>query len=150
MVDEPNSAPTAGEAAGDPPSGVVALLRVAAVMVDPDGRIALWNRAAEELFGHRAEVACGRTASGLLPAVEPRPETGAPRPGTPPRRCDALDTLDDLTRPDAAWSGAMAVVDREERLRDVIWWAYPLVEPSAAACWRWPRTPGRCGPAGRG
>ncbi|MEU2626703.1 SpoIIE family protein phosphatase [Kitasatospora sp. NPDC007106] len=130
MVDEPNSAPTAGEAAGDPPSGVVALLRVAAVMVDPDGRIALWNRAAEELFGHRAEVACGRTASGLLPAVEPRPETGAPRPGTPPRRCDALDTLDDLTRPDAAWSGAMAVVDREERLRDVIWWAYPLVEPA--------------------
>ncbi|GAA2134307.1 hypothetical protein GCM10009760_11440 [Kitasatospora kazusensis] len=130
MADEPNSTPnTAG-------AGVVALLRIASVLVDPDGRIALWNRAAEELFGHRAEVACGRNASGLLPAVEPRPEIpGARRDGPVPlregRRCDALDTLDDLTRLDRTpWAGAMAAIDREERIRDVLWWAYPLIEPS--------------------
>ncbi|MGW2400270.1 SpoIIE family protein phosphatase [Kitasatospora sp. NPDC001664] len=126
MVHEPNSTPSA-----DQPS-VSALVRLAALLVDPDGRIAHWNRAAEELFGHRAEVAHGRTASGLLPAVEPRPETALPRPaGTPPRRCDALDTLDDLTQTGPApWAGAMPVLDREERLRDVLWWAWPLTEPS--------------------
>ncbi|GLW68623.1 hypothetical protein Kpho02_09220 [Kitasatospora phosalacinea] len=115
MVDQPDS---------PPPSGVVALLRVAAVLVDPDGRIALWNRTAEELFGHRAEVALGRTAHGLLPAVEPRPDGAVPA-----QRHDALDTLDDLVL-DGPWAGPMAVHDREERLRDVLWWAYPLVEPS--------------------
>ena len=121
------------------------MLRLAAVLVDEDGRIVQWNRAAEELFGHRAEVAHGRTASGLLPALEPGPASRAgvrpgppadgpavPRPERPPagRRCDAFDTLDDLTQLDTPWAGAMAVTDREERLRDVFWWAYPLIEPA--------------------
>ncbi len=114
MVDQPD--PT-------PPAGVAALLRVAAVLVDPDGRIALWNRTAEELFGHRAEAVLGRTAHGLLPALEPRPDGSGPA-----HRCDAFDTLDDLTL-DGPWAGPMAAHDREERLRDVLWWAYPLVEP---------------------
>ncbi|WP_033214143.1 ATP-binding SpoIIE family protein phosphatase [Kitasatospora phosalacinea] len=115
MVDQTDSTP---------PAGVVALLRIAAVLVDPDGRIALWNRTAEELFGHRAEVALGRTAHGLLPALEPRPDgTG------PARRGDALDTLDDLAL-HGPWAGPMVVQDREERPRDVLWWAYPLIEPS--------------------
>ncbi|MFC8718539.1 SpoIIE family protein phosphatase [Kitasatospora sp. NPDC057198] len=115
MVDQPDSTP---------PAGVVALLRVAAVLVDPDGRIALWNRTAEELFGHRAEVALGRTAHGLLPAVDPRPDgTGQTLRG------DALDTLDDLVL-NGPWAGPITVHDREERPRDVLWWAYPLVEPS--------------------
>ncbi|GAA0663317.1 hypothetical protein GCM10010193_13370 [Kitasatospora atroaurantiaca] len=128
MVDQPNS--TANNSPDDHPSGVVALLRLAAVLIDPDGRIAQWNRAAEELFGHRAEVACGRTASGLLPAIEPRPETAGPRPAGGGRRCDALDTLDDLTQLDRTpWAGSMAVTDREDRLRDMLWWAYPLTEP---------------------
>ncbi|WP_354641602.1 SpoIIE family protein phosphatase [Kitasatospora camelliae] len=129
MADEPNSTPNPDDATGDQPPGVVALLRVAAVLIDPDGRIAQWNRTAEELFGHRAEVACGRTASGLLPAVEPRAETEPPPPGGA-RPCDAFDTLDDLTCGGSPWAGAMAVTDREERLRDVLWWAYPLVEPA--------------------
>ncbi|MFI6447563.1 SpoIIE family protein phosphatase [Kitasatospora sp. NPDC050543] len=135
MVDEPNSTPRTdaapahrggGAEPGDQPSGVFALVRLAAVLVDPDGRIAQWNRAAEELFGHRAEIAHGRTASGLLPAVEPR-SGGA---GVAGRRCDAFDTLDDLTQLDTPWAGPMAVTDREERLRDILWWAYPLVEPA--------------------
>lgn len=129
MVDEPNSTSRQDDSAGGRRAGVVALLRVASILVDPEGRIAGWNRAAEELFGHRAEVACGRTASGLLPAIEPRPETADPAPPGTGRRCDAFDTLDDLTQPDTAWAGTMAVIDREERLKDVLWWAYPLLEP---------------------
>ncbi|WP_371498336.1 SpoIIE family protein phosphatase [Kitasatospora sp. NBC_00374] len=139
MVDEPNSTPNPGAepplpsggpaATGAHPAGVVALLRVASVLVDPDGRIAQWDRAAEELFGHRAEVACGRNAIGLLPAVEPRPETAGPHPSATGRRCDAFATLDDLTQLDTPWAGAMAVSDREDRLRDILWWAYPLIEP---------------------
>ncbi|MFB7662755.1 SpoIIE family protein phosphatase [Kitasatospora sp. NPDC056138] len=131
MVDEPNSTPSPADTPGDQHPGVVALLRLASVLIDPDGRIAQWNRAAEELFGHRAEVACGRTASGLLPAVEPRAETAAPRPPGTARRCDAFDTLDDLTQLDrTAWAGSMTVTDREDRLRDILWWAYPLTEPA--------------------
>ncbi|MFC9325773.1 SpoIIE family protein phosphatase [Kitasatospora sp. NPDC057015] len=142
MVDEPDSTPTPDVAPaahggstdrGDSPPGVTALLRLAAVLVDEDGRIVHWNRAAEELFGHRAEVAHGRTASGLLPAFEPRTgphalSDGARQPAG--RRCDAFDTLDDLTQLDTAWAGPMAVTDREERLRDILWWAYPLIEPA--------------------
>jgi len=133
MVDEPNSTPDQGDAPGGHPSGVVALLRVAAVLVDPDGRIDQWNRTAEELFGHRAEVTCGRTAHGLLPAIEPRPETAGPVAAGTGRRVDAFDTLDDLTQLATPWAGSMAVLDREERLRDVLWWAYPLVEPAGRA-----------------
>ncbi|MFE9422394.1 SpoIIE family protein phosphatase [Kitasatospora sp. NPDC006697] len=146
MADDPNStadptselpralgalaaAPDApGEAAGsgEQPAGVVAMVRLAAVLVDQDGRIALWSRAAEELFGHRSETVQGRAATGLLPAVEPRVPSEAP--GTAGRRCDAFDTLDDLTAA-GAWAGLMPVTDREDRARSVLWWAYPLVEP---------------------
>ncbi|GAA2261808.1 MULTISPECIES: ATP-binding SpoIIE family protein phosphatase [Kitasatospora] len=130
MVDEPNSTPRPDGPPGDQHPGVVALLRLASVLIGPDRRIAQWNRAAEELFGHRAEVACGRTASGLLPAVDPRAETAAARPPGTARRCDAFDTLDDLTQfEQGAWTGSMTVTDREDRPRDVLWWAYPLTEP---------------------
>ena len=144
MADDPNStsdtsaeqpralgsvvaaAPTVEAEPTEQPSGVVAMVRLAAVLIDPDGRIALWNRGAEELFGHRTEVVQGRTASGLLPAVEPRSLAEAPMAAG--RRCDAFDTLDDLTRT-GAWAGLMPATDREERSRSVLWWAYPLVEP---------------------
>ncbi|WP_405360608.1 SpoIIE family protein phosphatase [Kitasatospora sp. NBC_00085] len=136
MVDEPNSTPrpavTAAEPAaapGDQPSGVVTLVRLALVLVDRSGRIAQWSRAAEELFGHRAEVVRDRPATGLLPAVEPR---GVPRPaGTARRRCDALDTLAALTADGRPWAGQMPVVDREEHLRDVLWWAYRPAGPGS-------------------
>ncbi|MFJ1795638.1 ATP-binding SpoIIE family protein phosphatase [Kitasatospora griseola] len=124
MVDQPISAPDRADLPGGRPTGVVALLRVAAALVDPDGRITVWNRTAEELFGHRAAVAVGRTAHGLLPAVCPRHD-----PDAPAHRCDAFDTLDDLAT-DGPWAGAMTVHDREERQRDVLWWAYPLAEPA--------------------
>ncbi|MFJ3219765.1 SpoIIE family protein phosphatase [Kitasatospora sp. NPDC086801] len=132
MVAESNSTPRpAGAEAvpGDHPTGVAALVRLALVLVDRTGRIAQWSRAAEELFGHRAEVAHDRPASGLLPAVEP---LAIPGPTTGPvvrRRRDALDTLAALTADGRPWAGQMAVTDREEHLRDVLWWAWPLPDP---------------------
>ncbi|WP_327068031.1 SpoIIE family protein phosphatase [Kitasatospora sp. NBC_01302] len=116
--------PDPDQATDQQPSGVVAMVRLAAVLVDPDGRIALWNRGAEELFGHRTETVQGRTARGLLPTVP----SARPGSATAHRRGDAFDTLDDQTTV-GAWAGPLAVTDREERVRSVLWWAYPLVEP---------------------
>ncbi|MET8177587.1 SpoIIE family protein phosphatase [Streptomyces sp. NPDC005336] len=48
------------------PGGVLDLLRVAAVVLDGDGRIALWSPEAELLFGYRAAEALGRRADRLL------------------------------------------------------------------------------------
>ncbi|CAM5644111.1 hypothetical protein SANTM175S_05948 [Streptomyces antimycoticus] len=44
------------------PGGVLDLLRVAAVALDVEGRIALWSPEAEQLFGYRAAEALGRRA----------------------------------------------------------------------------------------
>ncbi|MFE7561119.1 SpoIIE family protein phosphatase [Kitasatospora sp. NPDC057500] len=135
MVDDPNSTPrpagtdpAPGTAPGDQPSGVVALVRLALVLVDHDGRIAQWSRAAEELFGHRAEAVHDRPAAGLLPAAESRGGTGPAAPAAGRRR-DAFTALAALTA-DAAWAGRLPVVDREEHPRDVFWWAYPVDGPA--------------------
>jgi serine phosphatase RsbU (regulator of sigma subunit) len=129
MVAESNSTPRsagAETAPGDHPGGVAALVRLALVLVDRTGRIAQWSRAAEELFGHRAEAATDRPASGLLPALEDRMlGRCAVR-----RRCDALDTLAERTSGGRPWAGRLTVHDREEHQRDVLWWAYPLSGPS--------------------
>jgi serine phosphatase RsbU (regulator of sigma subunit)/anti-sigma regulatory factor (Ser/Thr protein kinase) len=120
-------------------TGVAALLRLAVLCVDQDGRISYWNRGAEELFGHRWDNVFGRRASGLLPAVAvpmpvaPRqmpanagkPAAHEPRPG--PYR-DALERLDELTDP--SWAGSLPVTDRDGRVCDVLWWSYRLVEPT--------------------
>ncbi|MGW2544234.1 PAS domain S-box protein, partial [Kitasatospora sp. NPDC001574] len=106
---------------------MVALVRLALVLVDRSGRITQWSRAAEELFGHRAEVVHDRPATGLLPAAEPRSVPAPAGAGIPPaRRRDAFDTLAELTATGTAWAGQLPVVDREGRLRDVLWWAYPV------------------------
>ncbi|MEU7091944.1 SpoIIE family protein phosphatase [Kitasatospora aureofaciens] len=129
MVAESNSTPlpaSAETAPGDHPTGVAALVRLALLLVDRTGRIAQWSRAAEELFGHRAESATDRPASGLLPAVQSRVlDRCAVR-----RRCDALDTLAELTAAGRPWAGRLTVTDREEHQRDVLWWAYQLPGPS--------------------
>ncbi|MFI2608010.1 SpoIIE family protein phosphatase [Kitasatospora sp. NPDC018619] len=129
MVAESNSTPRPagdGTAPGDHPTGVAALVRLAPVLVDRAGRIAYWGRAAEELFGHRAEVAHDRPASGLLPALDSRMlERCSVR-----RPCDAFDTLAERTADGRPWAGRLTVTDREEHQRDVLWWAYPLPGPS--------------------
>ncbi|MFD4871628.1 PAS domain-containing protein, partial [Streptomyces sp. NPDC058412] len=53
-----------------PPSGLLDVLNVAAVVLDAEGRIALWSPQAEQLFGWSAEDALGRPAAGLLAAEE--------------------------------------------------------------------------------
>ncbi|WP_316522163.1 ATP-binding SpoIIE family protein phosphatase [Kitasatospora brasiliensis] len=129
MVAESNSTPRPagdGTAPGEHPTGVAALIRLVPVLIDRSGRIARWGRAAEELFGHRAEVAHDRPASGLLPAVESRVLDRC----SVRRHCDTFDTLAERTAAGRPWAGRLAVTDREEHQRDVLWWAYPLPGPS--------------------
>ncbi|NUS86768.1 MAG: SpoIIE family protein phosphatase [Streptomyces sp.] len=48
------------------PGGLLDLLRVAAVVLDSDGRVALWSPEAEQLLGYRASEALGQNAARLL------------------------------------------------------------------------------------
>ena len=48
------------------PGGLLDVLRVAAAVLDGDGRIVLWSPQAEELLGYSAEEALGRYAGRLL------------------------------------------------------------------------------------
>ncbi|MEZ0064111.1 GAF domain-containing protein/anti-sigma regulatory factor (Ser/Thr protein kinase) [Streptacidiphilus sp. MAP12-20] len=105
----------AGGSAGLP--GVVALARLAALMVDSDGRLTHWNLGAEELFGHRRNDVLDRTTTGLLPLA-----------GKPAG--DALDHLDDLVTFAPCWAGELAVTDRDGRLVEIHCWAWRTVEPS--------------------
>lgn len=104
---------------------MAALLRLAVLCVDPGGSVSYWNRGAEDLFGHRWEGVVGRRASGLVGTTGTRLGTT----GTPPE--DALDLLDDLTRP--AWAGTLATTHRGGALRDVLWWSYRIVEPAGSS-----------------
>ncbi|MFI0941077.1 SpoIIE family protein phosphatase [Streptomyces sp. NPDC021020] len=104
---------------------MTALLRLAVLCVDPDGRISYWNRGAEELFGHRWEHVFGHRASGLLTPT--RTAAGAPHTSSGTSRQDTLDLLDDLTT--SAWSGALAATDRDGTVKDVLWWTYRITEP---------------------
>lgn len=49
-----------------PPSGLLDVLNVAAVVLDAQGRVALWSPQAEQLFGWAAKEALGRPAARLL------------------------------------------------------------------------------------
>ncbi|MGY0065698.1 SpoIIE family protein phosphatase [Streptomyces sp. QTS137] len=48
------------------PSGLLDVLRVASVVLDPEGRIVLWSPQAEELFGYGAEEALGQYAARIM------------------------------------------------------------------------------------
>ncbi|MFD5659327.1 SpoIIE family protein phosphatase [Streptomyces hirsutus] len=48
------------------PSGLLDVLRVASVVLDPQGRIVLWSPQAEELFGYRTEEALGQYAARIM------------------------------------------------------------------------------------
>ncbi|WP_241968656.1 SpoIIE family protein phosphatase [Streptomyces sp. ICBB 8177] len=102
-----------------PVPGIAALLRLAVVAVDTDGRVSYWNRGAQELFGHRWESVHGHRAAGLL---------AAPVPTSPGQLRDATELLDDLTRP--CWAGRFPVTDRDGAVRDVLWWSYRVAEPA--------------------
>lgn len=48
------------------PSGLLDILNVASVVLDTEGRIALWSPQAEELFGYSAQEALGRFAARVM------------------------------------------------------------------------------------
>ncbi|MFI2760599.1 SpoIIE family protein phosphatase [Streptomyces echinatus] len=64
--------PPAGPAA--PPSGLLDLLSVAAVVLNADGQVVFWSPKAEELFGYTATEALGRFAADLTVHEEHRDE----------------------------------------------------------------------------
>ena len=55
--------------AGIDPGVVLDTMAEAVVALDPDGRVAGWNRAAQDMFGHTAQQATGRPLGELLRAV---------------------------------------------------------------------------------
>ncbi|MFF3500993.1 SpoIIE family protein phosphatase [Streptomyces sp. NPDC003247] len=55
------------------PGGLLDLLKVAAVVLDATGRIALWSPEIEQLLGHSADEALGQRADALLVASPDRP-----------------------------------------------------------------------------
>ncbi|MGW0210977.1 SpoIIE family protein phosphatase [Streptomyces sp. NPDC003233] len=57
-----------------PPSGLLDLLGVAAVVLNAQGRVVLWSRQAEELFGYTAAEALGEYAAVLTVHEEHRDE----------------------------------------------------------------------------
>ncbi|MFE7648109.1 SpoIIE family protein phosphatase [Streptomyces phaeoluteigriseus] len=58
---------TSAEAGGPTgPSGLLDVLNVASVVLDPTGRIVLWSPQAEELFGYPAGEALGRYAAHVM------------------------------------------------------------------------------------
>ncbi|MER5750249.1 SpoIIE family protein phosphatase [Streptomyces sp. NPDC002088] len=66
------SAGSRGARGGEPgrgpqqPSGLLDVLNVASVVLDSEGRIALWSPQAEELFGYSAQEALGRYAAHVM------------------------------------------------------------------------------------
>ncbi|WP_407548135.1 SpoIIE family protein phosphatase [Streptomyces sp. Pv4-95] len=69
----PEGFPVEGFPVGEGPSrpgGLLDVLGVAAVMLDAEGRIALWSPQAEQLFGWTAQEALGRPAAQLLVGPE--------------------------------------------------------------------------------
>ncbi|QFR03209.1 SpoIIE family protein phosphatase [Streptomyces phaeolivaceus] len=78
------------------PGGLLDLLHVASVVLDADGRIALWSPAMEQLLGYSAREALRQRADTLLVAPENRPRArelfsqvraGARWAGVFPLRC---------------------------------------------------------------
>ncbi|MER7931054.1 MULTISPECIES: SpoIIE family protein phosphatase [unclassified Streptomyces] len=57
-----------------PPSGLLDLLGVAAVVLNAEGQVVLWSPKAEELFGHSAAEALGQYAARLIVHEEHRDE----------------------------------------------------------------------------
>ncbi|MGQ5633748.1 MULTISPECIES: SpoIIE family protein phosphatase [unclassified Streptomyces] len=65
---EPSRAGHDRSAAGSaaPPSGLLDLLSVAAVVLNPKGQVVFWSPNAEDLFGYTAEQALGQYAAQLM------------------------------------------------------------------------------------
>ncbi|MEU3608733.1 SpoIIE family protein phosphatase [Streptomyces sp. NPDC035033] len=83
MVDhappEPGGSDAAGAGAGagrEPAGSLLDFLKVAAIVLDADGRIVFWSPQATETFGYSAEEALGSPAARLLLSEENRDRAG--------------------------------------------------------------------------
>ncbi|WP_189132657.1 SpoIIE family protein phosphatase [Wenjunlia tyrosinilytica] len=87
-----------------PPGELLDLLRVAAVVVDTKGRIALWSPGAEELFGYTAEEALGQYAGELVL--------------TPEGRARAIELFKGV-RTGRSWAGVFPIRHKDGSVRQV-------------------------------
>ncbi|MGW5447343.1 SpoIIE family protein phosphatase [Streptomyces asiaticus] len=118
-VDQEEEAAISSMATG--PGGVLDLLRVAAVALDVEGRIALWSPEAEQLFGYRAAEALGRRADKLL--VHPRDRRAAVELFARVRAGDTWAGVFPVRRPDGS---TLKVEFRTMGLRDAHGEGYAL------------------------
>ncbi|WP_448330310.1 SpoIIE family protein phosphatase [Streptomyces sp. DSM 41534] len=103
------------------PGGVLDLLRVAAIALDVEGRIALWSPEAEQLFGYRAAEALGCRADKLL--VHPRDRRAAVELFARVRAGDTWAGIFPVRRPDGS---TLKVEFRTMGLRDAHGAVYAL------------------------
>ncbi|MFI9823541.1 SpoIIE family protein phosphatase [Streptomyces sp. NPDC052013] len=87
------------------PSGLMDLLGVAAVLVEPDGRIDMWSPQAEELFGYACAEAVGEYAAPLL--VHPE------------HRASAMRLFAQVMVTGREWAGAFPVRHKDGSTRTV-------------------------------
>ncbi|MCC9306033.1 SpoIIE family protein phosphatase [Kitasatospora sp. RB6PN24] len=79
--------------------GLLDVLKVAAVVVDEQGRISLWSPQAQELFGYTSEEALGRAAADLLVGAD--------------RRQAVLEAFARVMAGEGTWAGAFPVRHRD-------------------------------------
>ncbi|MER6308937.1 SpoIIE family protein phosphatase [Streptomyces sp. NPDC001657] len=98
----PEGAAPVGATPGQP-GGLLDVLGVAAVMLDADGRIALWSPQAEQLFGWTAKEALGRPAAKLL---------------VPPEHLDlVLQLFSEVMAGGESWAGVFPVRHKDGSTR---------------------------------
>ncbi|MEU6368571.1 SpoIIE family protein phosphatase [Streptomyces sp. NPDC046931] len=86
-----------------PPSGLLDLLSVAAVVLDSEGRVVFWSPHAEELFGYTAAEALGRFAARLLVREEHWDEV--------------IRLFAEVTESGADWAGAFPIRHKDGSTR---------------------------------
>ncbi|WP_167505156.1 SpoIIE family protein phosphatase [Streptomyces malaysiensis] len=118
-VDQEDEAGISGMAIA--PGGVLDLLRVAAIALDVEGRIALWSPEAEQLFGYRAAEALGCRVDKLL--VHPRDRRAAVELFARVRAGDTWAGIFPVRRPDGS---TLKVEFRTMGLRDAHGAVYAL------------------------
>lgn len=105
---------------------------LAVVVVDRDGLVSHWSRGARRLFARPAAEAVGRTASDLLPVSGALPDPDHPSPPGSGAAQDGPGPDPESPRggrpPCRASGRARLTVPGGDRV-DVLWWAYPLVDP---------------------
>ncbi|MFI9245202.1 SpoIIE family protein phosphatase [Streptomyces sp. NPDC053086] len=86
-----------------PPSGLLDLLSVAAVVLNAQGQVVFWSRKAEELFGYTAAEALGQHAAGLTVHEE--------------HRDAVIKLLADVMESGTDWAGAFPIRHKDGSTR---------------------------------